>query len=395
MPVNPVLKQSMAFPVFCALSQCHFRGRTGHRVKRKTGLLMRELYPTIEPFEHGMLNVGDGHELYWERVGTKGAEPAVFLHGGPGSGISENHRRLFDPDRYDVLLFDQRGCGRSTPHASITANTTWHLVEDIEKLRQMAGIDKWLVFGGSWGSTLALAYAETHPDHVSGLVLRGIFTGSRDEFNWSNQYGASEISPDYWQDYIKPVPLAERNDLIGAYHRLLNHEQEDIAINAARAWSDWEAKNVSKERNDLIGAYHRLLNHEQEDIAINAARAWSDWEAKNVSIIPPKRSPRTPQSDQAALDIARLENHYFVNDCWLKEEQLFRNLDKIRHLPCVIVHGRHDLICRLSYAWKLHKSWPGSKLHIVEGAGHSYSEPGILDCLIKATDQFADGKNFL
>ncbi|WP_295963535.1 prolyl aminopeptidase [uncultured Bartonella sp.] len=318
---------------------------------------MRELYPTIEPFEHGMLDVGDGHELYWERVGTKGAEPAVFLHGGPGSGISENHRRLFDPNRYDVLLFDQRGCGRSTPHASITANTTWHLVEDIEKLRQMAGIDKWLVFGGSWGSTLALAYAETHPDRVSGLVLRGIFTGSRDEFKWSNQYGASEISPDYWQDYIKPVPLAERND--------------------------------------LISAYHRLLNHEQKDIAINAARAWSEWEAENISIIPPKPSPRTPQSDQAALDIARLENHYFVNDCWLEEEQLFRNLDKIRHLPCVIIHGRHDIICRLSYAWKLHKSWPGSKLHIIEGAGHSYSEPGILDCLIKATDQFAEGRNFL
>ena len=221
----------------------------------------------------------------------------------------------------------------------------------------MAGIDKWLVFGGSWGSTLALAYAETHPDRVSGLVLRGIFTGSRDEFKWSNQYGASEISPDYWQDYIKPVPLAERND--------------------------------------LISAYHRLLNHEQKDIAINAARAWSEWEAKNISIIPPKPSPRTPQSDQAALDIARLENHYFVNDCWLEEEQLFRNLDKIRHLPCVIIHGRHDIICRLSYAWKLHKSWPGSKLHIIEGAGHSYSEPGILDCLIKATDQFAEGRNFL
>ena len=318
---------------------------------------MRELYPLIEPFVHGMLDVGDGHKLYWERVGTKGAEPAVFLHGGPGSGISENHRRLFDPNKYDVLLFDQRGCGRSTPRASITANTTWHLVEDMEKLRQMAGMDQWLVFGGSWGSTLALAYTETHPDHVSGLVLRGIFTGSRDEMNWLNQYGASEISPDYWENYIKPVPVAERND--------------------------------------LIGAYHRLLNHEQNDIAINAARAWSDWEAKNVSIIPPKPSPRTPQSDQAALDIARLENHYFVNDCWLEEGQLFRNLDKIRHLPCVIVHGRHDLICRLSYAWKLHKSWPGSKLHIVEGAGHSYSEPGILDCLIKATDQFADSKNFL
>lgn len=318
---------------------------------------MRELYPLIEPFAHGMLDVGDGHKLYWERVGTKGAEPAVFLHGGPGSGISENHRRLFDPNKYDVLLFDQRGCGRSTPRASITANTTWHLVEDMEKLRQMAGMDQWLVFGGSWGSTLALTYTETHPDHVSGLVLRGIFTGSRDEMNWLNQYGASEISPDYWENYIKPVPVAERND--------------------------------------LIGACHRLLNHEQNDIAINAARAWSDWEAKNVSIIPPKSSPRTPQSDQAALDIARLENHYFVNDCWLEEGQLFRNLDKIRHLPCVIVHGRHDLICRLSYAWKLHKSWPGSKLHIVEGAGHSYSEPGILDCLIKATDQFADSKNFL
>ncbi len=312
---------------------------------------LRGLYPEIEPFETGMLDVGDGHGVYWERVGTRGAKPAVFLHGGPGGGISPVHRRLFDPALYDVMLFDQRGCGRSTPHAGLEANTTWHLVADIERLRQMMGVDKWLVFGGSWGSTLSLAYSETHPDRVSELVVRGIYTLTKAELAWYYQFGVSEMFPDKWEAFIAPIPEAERGDLIDAYRRRLTGDDA-----AAR---------------------------------IEAARAWSLWEGRTITLLPEPATSDAFGEDQFALAFARIENHYFVHGGWLEEGQLLRDAGKLKGIPGVIVHGRYDMPCPARYAWELAKAWPDAEFFLIEGAGHAYSEPGILDRLIYATDKFA------
>jgi proline iminopeptidase len=312
---------------------------------------LRSFYPEIEPYASGHLDVGDGHVIYWERAGTPGAKPAVFLHGGPGGGIAPVHRRLFDPALYDVTLFDQRGCGRSTPHAGIEANTTWHLVADIERLREMAGVERWLVFGGSWGSTLALAYAETHPERVSELVLRGIYTVTRAELDWYYQFGVSEMFPDKWEAFVAPVPEAERGD--------------------------------------LIGAYRRILTGNDRDKQIEAARAWSRWEGSTITLLPdPDLTDQFGEADYA-LAFARLENHYFVHGCWMEEGQLIRDAHRIKDIPGVIIHGRYDMPCPARYAWQLHKAWPKADFHLVEGAGHAYSEPGILDRLIRATDRFA------
>jgi proline iminopeptidase len=312
---------------------------------------LRSHYPAIEPFETGFLDVGDGHSLYWERVGTKGAKPAVLLHGGPGGGITPGQRRLFNPERYDVLLFDQRGCGRSTPHASLDANTTWHLVADIEKLRRLVGVDKWLVFGGSWGSTLALAYAQTHPQHVSELVLRGIYTLTPAELAWYYQFGVSQIFPDEWEHFVAPIPLEERHDMMAAYRR-------------------------------------RLVSTDPQT-RIEAARAWSLWEGRTVTLLPEPATSDQFGEDQFALAFARIENHYFVHGAWLEEDQLVRDVQRLHHIPAVIVHGRYDMPCPVHFAWRLHKAWPQAEFHLVEGAGHAASEPGILDHLIRATDQFA------
>lgn len=312
---------------------------------------MRTLYPEIEPFETGTLDVGDGHRIYWERVGTKGAKPAVFLHGGPGGTISPNHRRLFDPKLYDVILFDQRGCGKSTPNASLEANTTWHLVADIEQLREMAGFDKWLVFGGSWGSTLALAYAETHPERVSELVVRGIYTLTRAELEWYYQFGVSEMFPDKWERFLAPIPEVERGDLMAAY------------------------------RKRLVG------NDRQKQI--EAAKAWSIWEGETITLLPEPATSDPFAQDDYALAFARIENHYFVHAGWLEEGQLLRDAHKLKDIPGAIIHGRYDMPCPAKYAWQLHKAWPRADFHLVEGAGHAYSEPGILDSLIRATDKFA------
>ena len=312
---------------------------------------LRSHYPAIEPFETGFLDVGDGHSLYWERVGTKGAKPAVLLHGGPGGGITPGQRRLFNPERYDVLLFDQRGCGRSTPHASLDANTTWHLVADIEKLRRLVGVDKWLVFGGSWGSTLALAYAQTHPQHVSELVLRGIYTLTPAELAWYYQFGVSQIFPDEWEHFVAPIPLEERHDMMAAYRR-------------------------------------RLVSTDPQT-RIEAARAWSLWEGRTVTLLPEPATSDQFGEDQFALAFARIENHYFVHGAWLEEDQLVRDVERLHHIPAVIVHGRYDMPCPVHFAWRLHKAWPQAEFHLVEGAGHAASEPGILDHLIRATDQFA------
>ncbi|MEA3053249.1 MAG: proline iminopeptidase [Sphingomonadales bacterium] len=311
----------------------------------------RTLYPPIEPFDTGRLDVGDGHSLYWERCGTPGAKPVVFLHGGPGAGCGPAHRRQFDPARYDILLFDQRGCGRSTPHASLEANTTWHLVDDLERLRLAAGHERWMVFGGSWGSTLALAYAETHPERVTELVLRGIFTFRQAELDWLYRYGASEVYPDKWRDFLAPIPEAERGDLVAAYHRRLT--DPDPATRLA------------------------------------AAKAWSRWEAETVTLFPSPATIEAHTSDDFAIAIARIENHYMINRGWLEEGQLLANASRLRDIPGVIVQGRYDMCTPPATAWDLHEAWPEARLEIVPDGGHLFSEPGVLDGLIRASDEFA------
>lgn len=312
---------------------------------------LRTLYPGIEPFESGMLDVGDGHAIYWERVGTEGATPAVFLHGGPGGGMSPKHRRLFDPARYDTILFDQRGCGRSTPNASLEANTTWHLVADIERLREKFGFDRWLVFGGSWGSTLGLAYAETHPQRVSALILRGIYTLSRAELDWYYQFGVSEMFPDKWERFVAPVPPAERGHMMTAYRKLLTGTDR--------------AKRIE------------------------AAKAWSRWEGETITLLPEPETSDPFAEEDYAVAFARIENHYFVHGGWLRERQLLDDAHRLKGIPGVIVHGRYDMPCPARYAWELHRGWPEAEFFLIEGAGHAYSEPGILDRLIYATDKFA------
>ncbi|MBP2547410.1 proline iminopeptidase [Neorhizobium galegae] len=315
---------------------------------------LRTFYPEIEPYETGFLDVGDGHRVYFERVGTKGAKPAVFLHGGPGGGSGPTQRRLFDPALYDVILFDQRGCGKSTPNASLEANTTWHLVADIERLREMMGVEQWLVFGGSWGSTLALAYAETHPERVSELVLRGIYTLTKAELDWYYQFGVSEMFPDKFERFQAPIPEDERHEMMAAYRRRLTGDDRAEQVRAALAWSLWEGETITLLPNpDYSGGFG------EEDYA---------------------------------LAFARIENHYFVHAGWLEEGQLLRDAYKLKDIPGVIIHGRYDMPCPAKYAWALHKAWPKADFHLIEGAGHAYLEPGILDQLIRATDRFA-GKN--
>ena len=314
---------------------------------------LRTYYPPIEPFKSGVLDTGEGHQIYWELCGNPQGQPAVFLHGGPGSGCSPDHRRLFDPQRYCVLLFDQRGCGRSTPHASLENNTTWHLVADIERLRTLLGVDRWLVFGGSWGSTLALAYAQTHTERVSALILRGIFTLRREELLWFYQEGASWLFPDLWEGFLAPIPLAERGDLIGAYRKRLTGADPAAQLACARAWSVWEGQTI------------RLLPD-----AVNAAHH---------------------AQDAFSLAFARIENHYFVHEGWMEQGQLIRDAGKLVEVPGVIVQGRYDVCTPVRSAWDLHRAWPQADFQLVPDAGHAYNEPGILSRLIEATDRFAGG----
>lgn len=316
------------------------------------GRRLRGLYPPLEPYDHGMLDVGDGHRLYWELCGNPLGEPAVFLHGGPGGGCGPSHRRLFDPARYNVLLFDQRGCGRSTPHACLDANTTWDLVGDIERLRALVGAPRWLVFGGSWGSTLALAYAETHPGRVSGLILRGVFTLRRFELAWYYQSGASLLFPDKWEKFLAPIPVAERGDLIAAYRKRLVGSDARVRLEAAKAWSVWEGETITLRPDPAIADQH--------------------------------------DDDGYALAFARIENHYFTHDGWLDEGQLIRDAGRLKTIPGVIVQGRYDVATPAVTAWDLHRAWPEAAFHMVDDAGHAFSEPGILDRLIRATDGFAD-----
>jgi proline iminopeptidase len=312
---------------------------------------LRSPYPEIEPFDSGFLKVSALHTLYYEQSGNPHGKPVVFLHGGPGGGTNGKCRCFFDPAVYRIVLFDQRGCGRSTPHAELTDNTTWDLVADIERLRQHLAIDRWQVFGGSWGSTLALAYAQTHPDRVTELVLRGIFMLRRSELEWFYQKGCDALYPDAWETYLDAIPEVERGDLMSAYHRRLTSDDAEIRTRAARAWSVWE------------GATSFL---------------WQD-----------KTHIASSGEDGFALAFARIECHYFVNGGFFEhDDQLLRNVDRIRHIPAVIVQGRYDVVCPLRSAWDLHRAWPEADLRIVQDAGHSAFEPGILHQLIEATDRF-------
>lgn len=314
------------------------------------------MYPEIEPYASGMLDVGDGHSVYWEECGNPDGKPVVFLHGGPGGGCSATQRRMFDPERYRITLFDQRNCGRSTPHASephvdLSANTTWHLVADIELLRERAGVDRWQVFGGSWGSGLALAYAETHPERVTELVLRGIFTLRRSELLWFYQDGASHVYPEMWERYLAPVPCDERDDLIAAYHALLS--DPDPAVHGP------------------------------------AGVAWTTWEANGLTLIPNAKLIADMSDPSYALAFARIENHYFVNGGWFDDGQLIANAGRLQGIPGVIVHGRYDMCTPATSAWELYRNWPGSELLVIPDAGHALIEPGILDALLDATDRFS------
>jgi proline iminopeptidase len=311
----------------------------------------RALYPEIEPFDSGRLQVSSLHTLYYEQCGNPAGKPVVCLHGGPGAGCSPKMRRFFDPKRYRIILFDQRGCGRSTPHAELTDNTTWHLVEDIERLRTHLGIDRWQVFGGSWGSTLALSYAQRHPEAVTELVLRGIFMLRRWELEWFYQKGCDALYPDAWDDYLAAIPQVEHGDLMGAYYRRLT--STDPATRLA------------------------------------AAVAWTTWESRTSFLLPDPGHVAATQADEFALAFARIECHYFVNGGFFEVDgQLLRDVDRIRHIPATIVQGRYDVVCPMRSAWDLHKVWPEADLKIIAAAGHSAFEPGIASALLAATDAY-------
>ena len=311
----------------------------------------RELYPAIEPYSTGYLRVSEIHEIYYEESGNPAGKPAIFLHGGPGAGSDRRARQFFDPQHYRIIVFDQRGCGRSRPSASLVENTTWHLVADIERLRKHLNIDRWLVFGGSWGSTLALAYSEAHPERVTEIVLRGIFLVRYAEIRWLYQHGASEIFPDQWEAYRDVIPLDERDDYLNAYYQRLTGSDQRAALAAARAWSVWEASTSF--------LYSNLDN----------IKKWGE--------------------DHFALAVARIECHYFVNRGFLRSEtQLLDDVARIRHIPATIVQGRYDIVCPATSAWDLHRVWPEAEFRMVPDAGHSAFEPGNIHELVSATDRY-------
>ncbi|NDE90527.1 MAG: prolyl aminopeptidase [Alphaproteobacteria bacterium] len=311
----------------------------------------RELFAPIEPYQTGMLKVSELHTLYWETSGNPKGTPVVFLHGGPGAGTQGMHRRFFDPRAWHIILFDQRGCGRSTPHAETTENTTQHLVDDIEKLRQHMGIERWHVFGGSWGSTLALAYAQTHPARILGLMLRGICLLERCEIDWF-LYGLSAVFPDAWEAFASLIPVAEHTN--------------------------------------LLDAYLRLMNDPNPNIRVRAYAAWCEYESTCSTLLPNPDVQSNPDEGKRAASMARLEAHYFKNNLFNPETQLIDNVHRIRNIPGVIVHGRYDMVCPVANAFKLHKAWPEADFIVVPNAGHAAMEPGIRSALIEATERFKD-----
>lgn len=312
---------------------------------------MMGLFPAIKPYVTHSLAVDEPHVLHVEECGSPEGIPVLFVHGGPGAGCEPWHRRFFDPEQYRIVLFDQRGCGRSAPHAELAGNDTWALVRDMERIREHLGIDRWVLFGGSWGATLSLAYAETHPDRVLGLVLRGIFLCRAEEIRWFYQEGAHRIFPDYWEEYLRPIP--------------------------------------PEERGDLVRAYYARLTGDDELARMAAAKAWSRWEARTSTLLPRKEVVEHFSDPYTALGLARIECHYFMNDAFLEHDQLVRDADRLREIPGVIVHGRYDVVCPLESAWRLHRAWPRAEIRIIPDAGHSAAERGITDALVRATVDFA------
>ena len=308
---------------------------------------MRPLFPEITPYNELRLKVDNIHELHIEECGNPDGLPVVFVHGGPGAGCESWHRQFFDPEIYRIVLFDQRGSGRSTPHASIESNTTQNLVADLERIRLHLGIEQWVLFGGSWGSTLSLVYTQTHPHRVLGLILRGIFLCRRREIEWFYQEGANRIFPDYWESFVEHIPDEERGDLLRAHYRRLTGEDEVARMASAKAWSIWEGRtsNLHQKKSvvEFFGSAH------------------------------------------TALSLARIEAHYFVNNTFLEPNQILENAGLLRDIPGIIIHGRYDVVCPIESAWDLHKAWPESILEIIPDAGHSASEPGIVDALVRAT----------
>ncbi len=312
---------------------------------------MRQFYPAIRPYASHRLDVGDGHSLYVEECGIHEGVPVLFVHGGPGAGCSEQDRRFFDPEKYRIILVDQRGAGRSRPHAELGANTTQHLLADLERVRQRLQVERWLLFGGSWGSTLSLLYAESFPERVLGLVLRGVFLCRKTDIDWFYRQGASTVFPDYWQDFIGQIPAEERGDLLHAYHRRLTGDNEIIRMAAAKAWALWEARCATHDPSPQVVARFG--------------------------------------SPQVALAMARIEAHYFVHDAFIGDNQICAEAHRLADIPTVIVHGRYDMVCPLDQAFALRQAMPHAELEIIRDAGHASSEPGTLDALIRATDRFA------
>lgn len=314
--------------------------------------MRKTLYPAITAHTSQQIQAGKLHTLYVEECGNPQGIPVVFLHGGPGGGCTDSHRQYFDPTKYRIVLFDQRGCGRSTPHAELRENTTPDLIADIEAIRELLGIEQWLVFGGSWGSTLALAYAQACPHCVSGLVLRGIFLCRDEDIRWFYQFGCSELFPDYWQDYLAPI--------------------------------------APEKQGDLLNAYHEVLTGDDEAKQLEAAKAWSLWEARTATLLPDQNVRNYFGNAKVALGMARIECHYFMNQSFMQPNQLINNIDNIRHLPTVIVQGRYDVICPPRQAFTLAEAFPEAVFKLIADAGHAASEPGIVDALVNATDQFAE-----
>lgn len=313
---------------------------------------MIELHPPLKPYVTHHLRIDDLHTLYVEESGNPHGLPVVFLHGGPGTGCAPFHRQYFDPAVYRIVLFDQRGCGKSIPHASLENNTTWDLVADIELIRKHLHIEQWVVFGGSWGSTLGLLYAEAHPEKVCGLVLRGIFLARHKDVQWFYQQGTNSLFPDYWEKFIQPIPESEREDMVGAYYRQLTGDNEVQKLRAAKAWSVWEGMTATLQTDEsVVGSF---------------------------------------SASHAALSIARIECHYFINDSWLRPNQIIADIEKIRHIPAYIVQGRYDVICPVEQAWELARAWPEADLNIIADAGHAVVEPGITRSLLKATQAIAE-----
>jgi proline iminopeptidase len=313
---------------------------------------VQSLYPAIKPYVTHSFAVESPHVLHVEECGNPNGIPVLFVHGGPGSGCEPYHRQFFDPEKYRIILFDQRGSGQSTPHASLENNTTQALVSDMEALREHLGVEQWVLFGGSWGSTLSLVYAETHPNRVLGLILRGIFLCRRKEIQWFYQHGAHHIFPDYWEEFLRPIPPEEQDDMLKAYYQRLTGDDEIARLTAAKAWSIWEGRAATLRPNKGV------LNH------------FGDT--------------------HTALSLARIEAHYFMHNAYLRDNQILEDAHRLEDIPGHIIHGRYDMICPLENAWELHRAWPAARLAIIHDAGHAASEPGIVDALIRATREMAD-----